>query len=533
MTNTPVLSGVPTSSKSRYKTGPWVVGEIVAAVILLGVGIYFVNAHWPYRYRNVEPLLQKVFASQIKIDHYHRTYFPHPGFVATGLILRRNSAPDLPPIGSARDLIVQGSWLDLLMLRHRVSLVDVTGLHVVIPPVGSRANHEDFPAGSSADFSGPTAIVAELLLHDATLDILRTNGGRYSYPIRQLVIRNLQKGRTITYSVDMQNAKPDGRIQATGSFGPLTPKNLGATPVSGDFTFSSVSLRDLGSLRGTLAATGHFHGALSAIEGDATSDTPDFGVGHGMPTAVAASMQCTVNGLNGDVILHDIKVRTGATTVQAGGSITGSPKVTDLELAVTGGRAQDLLRPFLKGKVPITGGVWLKAHAHLVPTGHELKFLQRLQVDGDFNVPAERLVNRNNEQKLSAFSLRAQGIKSSPAAADSNDSSPSSSTDVLSSLSGHAKLRDGVLSTQRITFQIPGASADLNGSFNLRDKTVHLIGDVRMQSDISHVTTGFKSVLLKPLIPFFKKGKAGAVIPIAVTGSSGQYKVTQDLAHLK
>jgi hypothetical protein len=54
-----------------------------------------------------------------------------------------------------------------------------------------------------------------------------------------------------------------------------------------------------------------------------------------------------------------------------------------------------------------------------------------------------------------------------------------------------------------------------------------------MQSDISHTTTGFKSMLMKPLIPFFKKKSAGAVIPIAITGRPGNYKVTQNLTHTK
>ena len=54
-----------------------------------------------------------------------------------------------------------------------------------------------------------------------------------------------------------------------------------------------------------------------------------------------------------------------------------------------------------------------------------------------------------------------------------------------------------------------------------------------MKSDVSHVTTGFKSVLLKPFAIFFKKKHAGAVIPIAVTGTPGHYKVTQDISHDK
>jgi hypothetical protein len=141
---------------------PGVIGCGLLAVVLLGVGFHFVRAYWPYRYRMVEPTLERVFASQIKMAHYHRTYFPHPGFVADGLTLRRNSAPDLPPVGSVEHVRVEGSWLDLLLLRNRISAVYADGLHVVIPPVGSKANQEDFPVGSSKDFEGPVTAVDAL-----------------------------------------------------------------------------------------------------------------------------------------------------------------------------------------------------------------------------------------------------------------------------------------------------------------------------------------------------------------------------------
>jgi hypothetical protein len=80
---------------------------------------------------------------------------------------------------------------------------------------------------------------------------------------------------------------------------------------------------------------------------------------------------------------------------------------------------------------------------------------------------------------------------------------------------------------------MPGATVNVGGTFNLYDGTVQMAGNLRMQSDISHVTTGFKSVLLKPLSPFFKKDNAGAVIPIAITGSPKHYQITQNLLHHK
>ena len=516
----------PGSWLRRHKRLVW--GVCAALVAMLVIGGFFAEKYWPYRYRNVKPLLEQVFASKITVSHYHRTYFPHPGFVAEALTLRRTSAPDLPPVGSTEELIVQGSWLDLLTLRQRVQLVDVVGLHVVIPPVGSRANHEDFPAGSTADFSGPDTMVEVMHIHKAVLDIMRTDGGRYTYPIRDLVIRNLRNGEAISYSVDMQNASPAGRIQATGKFGPIPPKNLGATPLWGDFTFAPVDLGSIGELHGTLSATGHFSGELCAISGYAKASTPDFAVHDGTPVPVNGTVQLTVNGLNRDVILNSVEARSGKTVVEAQGNVKGSPNVTDVDLKVDKGRAEDLLRPFLKERVPIAGVVWLKAHAHLTPAEHGERFLHRLSVDGSFVVPSERVTNRDLEQKLASFSKRAQGDK-----AEKDDSAASQSIDELSSLEGPVKIRDGIASTPRLRFAIPGAVADLKGTYNLRDKSAHLVGVLRMESDISHTETGFKSALLKPLAPFFKKKKAGAVIPIAVTGKPGHYSVSSNLLHEK
>ena len=513
----------------------WILWFVGLVVTLLAAGVYLADQHWPFRYRNIHPLLEQIFASRITVGAYHRIYFPHPGFVAKGLTLRRNAAPDLPPIGSTEDLIVQGSWSDLFLFRKQVRLVDVKGLHVVIPPVGSRANREDFPAGSSVDFSGPSTAVEEVNIHGAVLDILRVNGDKYTFPIRQLVVRGVQKGRVASYSVDMQNASPTGNIRASGSFGPLVPANLGSTRVSGAFNFIGVNLREIGELRGTLSASGRFTGALSAIEVFSSAETPDFAVGRGRPAAVQARVQCTVNALNGNIVLHKIEGTLGGTAVAAEGSVAGTPnmpKATDLDLMITKGRAQDLLHPFLERQPPIVGAVTLKAHAHLAPERDQAKFLERLSVNGSFKLTDERLTDPSKEEILTNFSRRAQVSKQphSEPAADMNAGTPGN---VLSSLEGQVKIQDGVVSTQQLTFMLPGASAVLNGFYDLHSGNVHLAGNLTMSSDVSHVTSGFKSVLLKPLIPFFKKDNAGAVIPISVTGGPSDYKVSQNLLHGK
>jgi hypothetical protein len=483
----------------------WIAAAGLAVVVLAAIGFLLVNRYWPYRYRNVKPLLEEVFASKITIDHYHRIYFPHLGFVAEGLTLRRNTAPDLPPIGHADQLSVEGNWLDLLRLRREVRLVDVKGLHVVIPPAGSSASREDFPPGSSVDFAGPPTTVETLHMQDALLDVVHHDGSRTSYPIRDLALHGMRSGQPIQFVVDMGNPKPTGRIHAQGSFGPLIPYNLGATLLSGDFNFAPVNLGDIGTLRGTLSAKGHFSGSLADIELEVTAATPDFAVDKGQPVAMSGSAQCTVNGLNANVVLHAIQVRTGATVVHAAGAVIGSPKVTDLQFDV-------------------------ESRAHVAPGKPGERFLQRLAVDGGFDVPAERLTNLETEKSLTAFSARAQGAGSGQGDAGDPDTA---GADAISSLQGQVKIRNGILSTHRLTFQVPGATADLQGAFAFHTGAVHLTGQLKMDADISHAATGFKSVLLKPLAPFFKKKNAGAAVPIAVTGIPHQYHVSQDVFHTK
>ncbi len=505
----------------------WLTSLSIALVIAI-----LVNAHWPYRYRVVKPMLEEVLGGQVTIAHYHRTFFPNPGFMATGITLDRNPTPGIPPMGTISSIFVQGNWFDLLRFRERVRQVDLTGLHLAIPAAGSAASKKDFPPGSSSNFSGPDTLIDQLRIHDSTLDTTRAEGGIYSFPIGLLTIRNLQKGRVLSYSVDMNNARPRGHIVSDGSFGPLNPGNLGATPLSGHFTFSQVNLHDIGDISGTLFSEGSFQGNLARIQAVTSTATADFAVDGGTPTPVTTSAHCTISALSGNVLLDSIDAKFVSTPIHMQGAVAGSPKVIDVDINVAAGRAQDVLRPFLHSPSPIEGTVWLKSHAHVDPAGHGVHFLDRLHVDGFFNVPTERLTDPKTERELSAFSERAQKappFKSEPVANPPPDAASQSAVDVISSLRGRARIEKGSITTPRLEFQIPGSSVDLHGTFSLHDRSVHLLGNLRMQADVSHAATGFKSFLLKPLIPFFKKRKVGAVVPIAVTGKPGSYKVSQDL----
>ena len=139
---------------------------------------------------------------------------------------RRSAPPNLPPLGHVDTMVVAGTWTDLIMLRERVELVDITGLHVVVPPIGSKENHLDFPPGSGSDFDGPDTMIARFVVHKSLLEIQRKGSKPLSFPIKQLEIRNLHKGEALTYAVDMQNAIPTWAHSCSRQLGTDSRPNL-------------------------------------------------------------------------------------------------------------------------------------------------------------------------------------------------------------------------------------------------------------------------------------------------------------------
>jgi hypothetical protein len=59
----------------------------------------------------------------------------------------------------------------------------------------------------------------------------------------------------------------------------------------------------------------------------------------------------------------------------------------------------------------------------------------------------------------------------------------------------------------------------MNGTYNLLNEAVDLSGTLAMQASLSKAAGGFKSILLLPLDPLYKKGSAGAVVSVGMTGT--------------
>src|ERR1035441_657387 len=113
MTNSASDPVPPTGKQRSGRARIWLLVSAVAALFIAAVMVFAANAHWPYRYRIIKPMLEEVLGGQVTIAHYHRTYFPNPGFMATGITLDRNPTPGVPPLGTVSAIFVQGNWLDL------------------------------------------------------------------------------------------------------------------------------------------------------------------------------------------------------------------------------------------------------------------------------------------------------------------------------------------------------------------------------------------------------------------------------------
>jgi hypothetical protein len=138
-------------------------------------------------------------------------------------------------------------------------------------------------------------------------------------------------------------------------------------------------------------------------------------------------------------------------------------------------------------------------------------------------VSAAHFSNEKIQGKVDALSMRSQG---KPKLA--KDNVPDK---VQSDLEGTFRLSDGVISFSHLEFEVPGTDVNLTGQYSLDGNQFDFRGKARMDAKLSHMVTGWKSVLLKPADPFFSKHGAGRELPIKVTGTKSEPHFGTDFRH--
>jgi hypothetical protein len=171
--------------------------------------------------------------------------------------------------------------------------------------------------------------------------------------------------------------------------------------------------------------------------------------------------------------------------------------------------------------VVMTGRLEMKTKLH-IPPGKE-SVTKKMGLRSTFTLQQIHFTNPETQDKVDMLSLRAQG--------ETKEAKPGA-PDVSSKMVGEFVMEAGNLSFSKLDYTLPGAEVNLIGEYTLNGETFEFAGKVKTNAKLSQmVTSKWKSLLLKPVDPFFKKDGAGAEIPVRVSGTRSAPKFGLDLHH--
>lgn len=490
----------------------WVVIAATAAVIIVGIAFVILLLRWPFTQARIRQSLGESVSGSITFTKFRITYVPFPGCVAENVVFRRWSSPgDVPPLATIQRIAIQTRYADLFLRPGYVARIVLNGLYVRIPPRGTGTKPIQNPNSSTK------MRVGEIDANGATLEIgRRGDNPPLKFEIHLLTVKSVSATTALHYRATLTNALPPGEIVSTGSFGPWNSNDAAQTPLSGTATFRNANLGAFSGIAGTLSSDQDFQGTLGHIEVKGKVDIPDFKVTKtDNQEPLTSQFHLTVDAMNGDVFLQQVDALLVRTKIIAHGSIAGKTgqkgKTTSLDFAIDRGRIQDVLRLFSTGTHPPMDGVAsFRAQITVPPLGQP--FLREVIADADFQVDEGTFEKPSTQADVNKLSERARGVKI--------DTKNPSSENVIASLKGHVVLREGTAHFTEVSFSVPGADARMSGTFNLLNDRMNFHGKLKTEVKFSQTLGGgIKSVLLKPLDPFFRKKSTGAVIPVYMIGT--------------
>jgi hypothetical protein len=498
----------------------WVgfVAFLLAAAAFTVFAIYFERAEPILRQRVIDTLAAR-YDSRVELDTFNVSALH--GFEVTGggLKLYPNKLNAQQPLFSAEKFSFRTGWRDLFDTPMRIGVVRITGLAIHLPPKEQRNSISNFNPGNP-HASKIQILVDRLDIDRASLVLDTSKPGKVplDFEIANLSMTSVGAGQPMRFHAILVNPKPVGDIDSSGSFGPFDADDPGSTPVSGTYSFSHADLSTLKGIGGILSSTGQYEGVLNSITVDGETDTPDFSLDiAGRPMPLHTKFHAIVDGINGDTHLRPVDAELLHSHIVASGDVVTLPgQGHDISLDVTAepARIEDLLALAIRTKPPLmTGGLTVRTKFHL-PPGKE-SVTEKLQLQGSFDITGAHFTSPDVQDKIDELSLRGQGeAKEAKENAKNNISA-----NVASDMQGNFILDQDRVTITGLRYSVPSALIALNGTYSLKSDQVDFHGTARLQAKVSQMVTGWKSLLLKPVDPFFSKNGAGTEVPIAITGT--------------
>jgi hypothetical protein len=509
----------------------WLIAGGVALLVTLVAGRVAVKriAAWLPNYlrERATSTLHERFASDVQFGDLQILVYPKIVIRGERLVLRFHGRQDIPPLVSVAKFSTEVGLGELFRRTHRLRKITLEGLRITMPPAS--APEAQVPRKAKARKSPVHYRVAvdEIDADDAELDLMvrEPNKPPRVFFIHHLQLYNAGLGQPMSYHARLTNPIPVGEIDSEGHVGPWQRDEPGLTPLDGAYTFSHADLSSIKGLGGILFSKGKFAGQLYRIDVQGYTTTPDFSLGiSDHPVPLETQFHAIVDGTTGNTMLEPVHAKLLNSEFVARGGVFRIPGQAHrrvlLDAVSSGAKLEDLLRLALKAdEPPMTGVVGFRTRIDIPPGKGAIA--DRMRLDGQFNITSGRFSRLDLQKKVAAFSRRSRG-----------DTDQDGVGSVVSNFGGRFVLGDDVINFTRLTFGVPGASVNLDGTYRLRGENMDFRGSLRLQAKVSQLMKGWKSKLLVPFDPLFEKKGAGTFLPITITGTGSNPHFGLDIRHV-
>jgi hypothetical protein len=507
---------------------------LAAAALGLVVPLALVAAAVPWRSetlrKQIIEALSDRFDSDVALSDVTLRAFPRLHAEGGTLLIKQRGRTGVPPLIAIRTFKVDAGLIGVW--RRHVAHVEIVGLDISIPPREDGGG----PVGA-LDRIGPSSpktgvIIDTLDASDARLIVIPRGKAKApetwkTWAIHTLTMHRVGIDESMPYQATLTNAVPPGEVQTAGDFGPWDRDDPGGTPLNGTFTFDNADLGVFKGVKGTLSSRGSFGGSLGWIDVNGETDTPNLAVDvGGHPFPLHATYHTIVDGTNGDTRLERIDATLVRSTLAARGAVLDAPpgtgpgrkgRTVELHVDMPKARVEDVMTMAVRAPKPPMVGALKLTTTFLLPPG-DADVVDRLKLNGRFDISQARFANYDVQGKIAELSQRAQGKRPDRERAQ-----------VASNFQGRFILERGVLTLSDLSFDVPGARVKLAGRYALAPETIDFKGDLLMSAKVSQTVSGFRSLLLKIVDPLFKGPGGGSSIPIVITGTRSDPRFGIDL----